>query len=267
MIKKNIRYRLKFGDNRADAMDVGAALDYVDPKNTLHENIDRMYENGFLTHECEVDPAEADEIIDQEAKEHIEEVSNSLYKSIYLKFYHCFECEEVLHLDKVFQCETREEMIKHYITEHDFPVAFLELLPSDPYNPEYIILKHIIELMENHKGRSKYFTVSNMELWSNLCEKLNINPSDTNAPSKQLPRNILKKTGLLQVGVGEKTRVGYNSKGNRVYHINITDVDRAISKTNYGDLLIRLGLLDTTTLVFPEPTSLTSEKIEDGRVI
>ena len=74
----------------------------------------------------------------------------------------------------------------------------------------------------------------------------------------------MERVGLLQRGTREKSRLGYDVKGNRVFHINITDVDRAISKTGYQDLQIWLGLLDTKTLGFDEPTSPTSEKIEDG---
>jgi len=197
----------------------------------------------------------------QEFDDYVSELQGDLVESLDTPYYHCVQCCHE------FQTTSKKDMIQHYIDHHNLPVDFLDLPPTDPYDTEYIVLRHIIESMEVKKffkGRSKYFTVSNMALWSNLCEKLNINPSDSNAPSKQMPRNILNRSGLLKREGREKKRLGYNSKGNRVYHINISDVDRAISKTNFVDLKIRLGLLDTATLGFDEPTSPTSEKNEDG---
>jgi len=173
-------------------------------------------------------------------------------------------CEECCENQSNFLAETRKEMIQHHIDKHELPMELIELTPTKPYDPEYIILSHLIDIMENKKGRSKYFTISNMELWLNLCEKLDINPSRKGAPPKQMPHHILKRLGLLQRGLRERNRVGYNTKGNRAYYININDVDEALSKTNYGDLLIKLGMLDTTTLDFVKPTSATSDKNKKG---
>jgi hypothetical protein len=142
-----------------------------------------------------------------------------------------------------FKTESKKEMIQHYVNKHGLP---LRDFPNEhPYDFEHIILSYLVQCFEFKGGTGKYIKVSNMILWSNLCSQLHIKKSDKDAPSKGKPRHILNQLGLLTRGIREKKRMGYNSKGNRVYYINIKDLERAVNNTDFYDLQIKLGLLDS----------------------
>jgi hypothetical protein len=123
----------------------------------------------------------------------------------------------------------------------------IEFIPKDPYDINYIILSALVERYlheyKEHPGR-KYFRISNEELYVGLLSTLGFKTGDKDAPSNQAPHHTLKSLGMLEKKSKENGRMGWNSKGNRVFHIIITDLERVVMESEFYDLQIKLGQID-----------------------
>lgn len=237
--------------------DPGACLDEVDPELTLSENIAHFYDRGFLKNQ-EVD---VDAQFDLEMRQEQESLKNNLiisFEPVYL----CYECA---HSNKEVFFRDRAELVKHYVNDHD--LRMLEFIPKYPYDFDYIILSALVERYFTelkHHPRHKYFKISSEELHKKLLNKLGFEKGEKDAPSNQTPSHALKRLGLLEKKSKEKNRLGWNSKGNRVYHINIVDLEKAVMESEFDDLKLKLGQVDFDDFyVRVEPSSSSSGKNED----
>jgi hypothetical protein len=130
------------------------------------------------------------------------------------------------------------------------------------------MLEYLVEKHEQAKSK-RYIRVSNKELWMNLVNSLGLQLDDKDAPSNQTPRHVLNASGLLTKIEGQRGKqLGYDSSGNRVYHINTKRLKEAVNITEYDNLKFRCGLavdrfIPDILLSVGKPQSPTSEKSQN----
>ncbi len=240
-----------------DGVDVWAMTDHLDPEHHYDENIKDLYHHGIINElllrpETEIDEAE----LKEQEREY-------LLKSI-TPHYRCAfaSCD--------FTCYKRGDMIEHFKQSHEFDEAWVLPDPKHQYDIEYILLKYLVERYEKGK-RKHYIRATNKELWQNLVRSLGLQLDDKDAPSNQTPRHLLNSLGLLTKIKGQKKKnLGYDSSGNRVYHINTRRLKEAIYNSEYNDLKFRCGVFEKIELLeikppinkLPSPTSKT--EMTDG---
>jgi len=166
-------------------------------------------------------------------KEYEERVEESLILSLSNPRYDCRLCD--------YYIWSKKEIIEHYRKEHQFN----RILPNhkDKFEPEYIILKKIIEKCIYQ--RSRYFQVTNKELYLEVLKKLGENASF----KENQVRYILDKYKLTLRGKREKKRIKYAKGGARAYNINVSDLKNAVFESEFDDLKIKLGLITHKDLI------------------
>jgi hypothetical protein len=238
-----------------DAM-IDEAMDGIEPRCSLSSNIKEMEDYGLIN------TSKKEEKERKHEDEHAyEEVKGQFLNSL-TPVYICDACKGIFQGklefgEHIFQ--SRVELVKHFWKEHGKVVA---LKPKEPYNLDYIILKALVDkYVEIHKKyvSSKYFTITCKELHNNLLWTLGFNEDDEYAPSNQTPTHILKHLGLLNKNnKREKNIMSRTSKG-RIYHINIYDLEQVVDRTEFHDLKLILGTLDSKAVIQsveepPKPT-------------
>jgi hypothetical protein len=230
------------------------AWDSIDPETSLSSNIKEIKKLGYI-HKSDKEIEKENRRENEQARQEVE----SLFLNSLTPIYLCNACEK----ENIFQ--SKIELVKHFWEEHGKVVA---LKPKEPYNFDYIILKALVDkYVEIHKKyvSSKYFTITCKELHNNLLWTLGFNEGDEYAPSNQTPTHILKHLGLLNKNSNrEKNRMSRTSKG-RIYHINIYDLEQVVDKTEFHDLRLILGTLDSKTVIqsIEEPPKPTIDEDED----
>ena len=198
--------------------------------------------------------------LNQRLKQEQDDLKDSFISSL-RSVYQCHKCEKIF--------TNRPDVFKHFVNEHS--LTEVEFKPKNPYDFNYIILSALVErYLHEYKefpGR-KYFRISNEELYVGLLYTLGFKNGDKDTPSNQAPHHSLKSLGLLEKKSKEKGRMGWNSKGNRVFHISITDLERVVMESEFYDLQLKLGQIDINKIVVQavekQPTSPSSGDDDSG---
>ena len=106
-------------------------------------------------------------------------VKNQLESTIKNPVLQCIVCGHIT--------ETIKDMIQHFADKHQLQEIPFIATKDDEQNPEYIILKDLVERFIRFKGRITYIRVSNMDIWENLIYKLGYYPEDENLEKKHYP--------------------------------------------------------------------------------
>lgn len=233
-IERMLRKSWKNTDIDIDSL-CDEALEQIDGNLSLSENITYCRQKGYFH--------QSDEEVEKEYKREYEPKLENLKSDLLKSFspvYRCFRCETIF--------ESRPKLVEHFFKEHG-PVKVFP--PKEPYSFDYIILKALVDrfVAVNKKyPRAKYFMITCAELYNILLNSLGFKEGDQYAPSNQTPTHVLKRLGLLIKGKREKNRIGWNEKGNRVYHININDLERVVFESEFDDLKLILGQIDTNVI-------------------
>lgn len=226
-------------------------LDRIDPQCHLDENLHYLQdEYSWLF------PEELDN--DYQWEEYQSEIQSSYLETISMPFYHCHDC------DGKFQTTRKDEMLAHYANEHDLKMIHFE--PRNPYDMNYIILNKLVNTFSESKNK-KYIKISNMELHKDLVCSLGFELNDKDAPKSSRPYFIMNQLGLLTRQPRQRERLGRDSKGCRIFYINIQDLREVVNDSDFDDLKVKLGILDEDELLpkitIEKTSSSTSQEKSD----
>jgi len=157
----------------------------------------------------------------------------------------------------------RQDMIQHFYDNHCFhPNVFMIDTSKYETQCDYIILRRLVEIAITTENKYKqYITISNNDLHKLLEYHLECKVSN------QKPRKVLNEYNLLTRYKNQKRDcIGYDKHSRRIYYINRTRLEEAVTNTPYDNLKLALALIDENEVRIKPLKPLGSKTIDSDKV-